>query len=317
MASEPSPLPDLDGLMDLVARFTKACETDATLQGAALGRLIRHVPGKRAILSGQWQGRDVIFRFFLNADGKAFRNEWDEMIRVWPQMQSPSGRIAQPLHHVPELPLIILEQVPGTPLMQYMWQSDPEDRARWLGPAASWLQKYTDGSYRQVPSKAGLWLKRAEQAAAGQAHAKLIRRENKVLTQLRRLAPALDQPWRLAISHGDFHPNNLLTDGHGLTGIDIGGSNAMPIYKDMARFLMHMGRRGLIPSGQARFGVDARGIDAFADAFSLSDHEQHLVLPFLLGCEALLRVEHAGIKRSRVKRAAAMTDLLSADLAQL
>ena len=74
---------------------------------------------------------------------------------------------------------------------------------------------------------------------------------------------------------------------------------------------------GLIPSGHARFGVDAKGIDAFAAAFKLSDHERNLVLPFMLSCEALLRVEHAGIKRGRVKRAIAMTEALLDDLKQL
>ena len=131
------------------------------------------------------------------------------------------------------------------------------------------------------------------------------------------MPPFARSPWRNAICHGDFHPNNLLVKGERLTGIDTGGSASIPIYKDMARFLMHMGRRGLIPSGEARFGVDAQGIDAFAEVFEMSDQERDLVLPFMLGCEALLRFENPGIKRGRIRRAAEMTDQLIADLEQL
>ncbi len=42
-----------------------------------------------------------------------------------------------------------------------------------------------------------------------------------------------------------------------------------------------------------------------------------LVLPFMLGVEALLRVETVDIKRGRIRRAADCYDLLIADLKQL
>ena len=88
-----------------------------------------------------------------------------------------------------------------------------------------------------------------------------------------------------------------------MTGIDFGGSSLLPIYKDMARFLMHMGRRCLIPSGETWMGVDQMGAHAFRDSFNLSDLEFNVILPFMLGIEALLRVEILELPASRIKRA--------------
>jgi hypothetical protein len=317
MAPPSTSLPDLDGIIDLVTRFEAACDEDDALQTAEMDELLRLVPGRRGILSGNWQGRRVIFRLFLQPDSPAPAREWAEMTRIWPQMQTPPCCIAEPLHYGPEHQLLVIAHAQGTPLMQHIWQSEPHDRAQHLPAAARWLRAYSDGSETQAPPRPTVWVERAAKVSAKQPHRKLARLEARVLRELHRLVPACDHPWRNAITHGDFHPNNLLLNGTCLTGIDLGGSSALPIYKDMARFLMHMGRRGLIPSGHARFAVDAQGIDAFAAAFKLSDHERDLVVPFMLGCEALLRVEHAGIKRGRVKRAIAMTEALLDDLKQL
>lgn len=318
MPGPTSPLSELDGTMQIVARFERARASDPELSGAELDELLRQVPGKRAVLSGTWQGRPVIFRMHLESGSPAPKREWTEMLRVWTEMQSDRLRIAEPLHFWESSGLLVIEHVPGTPLMQHLWQIEPEARAPYLPQAAAWLRAYTASSEMTGKPRAAVWLQKAEAAAATQPHPKLQRRERKILRHLQRLAPACDAlPWRHAISHGDFHPNNLIVNGERLTGIDLGGSATIPIYKDMARFLMHMGRRGLIPSGAARFGVDARGIAAFSKAFALSNEERELILPFMLGVEALIRVEHAGIKPGRVRRAAEMSDKLIADLARL
>ena len=91
----------------------------------------------------------------------------------------------------------------------------------------------------------------------------------------------------------------------------------MPLYKDIARFLMHMGRRGLLPSGRSSFGVDQEGFDTFAAVFDMSDWERDIVLPFFLGVEALIRVERPDMRRARIRKAAQMYDALIADLAQI
>lgn len=309
------PLSELDGAMEIIARIDAARAADPGLASAEPDELKRLVPGKRAVLSGLWQSRRVIFRIHLAPGSPTPAREWAEMTRAWPLMQSRTLRIAEPLHFNADVGLLLVEDIPGTPLMQHLWQIAPEERAPLLPQAAAWLRAYTQSSEITGKPRAAIWLHKAEAAAATQPHPKLQRRERRILRHLRRLAPACDaQPWRHAISHGDFHPNNLILNGARLTGIDLGGSATIPIYKDMARFLMHMGRRGLIPSGEMRFGVDARGIAAFSEAFALSDAERELILPFMLGIEALIRVEHDGIKRGRVRRAAEMSDALIAGL---
>ena len=120
--------------------------------------------------------------------------------------------------------------------------------------------------------------------------------------------------WSGAICHGDFHPNNLISKDECLTGIDTGGSSILPVYKDMARVLVHMGRRAVIPSGQMWLGVDRVGFDAFAEAFAFDDLETHVCLPFMIGVEALLRVENKSLSRGRIRRATAFYTALLADL---
>jgi aminoglycoside phosphotransferase (APT) family kinase protein len=122
------------------------------------------------------------------------------------------------------------------------------------------------------------------------------------------------QTWRTAISHGDFHPNNLIVDGPRLTGIDLGGSKGLPLTKDMARFLMHMGRRRVKLPGPLAFGVSRAGLDAFGAEFDLSAHERDIVLPFFLAFEALIRVENTGLAPSRIRRAEKMYQSLLPDL---
>jgi hypothetical protein len=309
-----SPLPDIDALMAIMARFEAAKAASPALSGAEPGELMRHVAGKRAILSGQLDGQPAVFRFYLDQPGHAER-DWDELQRIWPQMQDDDLRVSAPLAHLPEHGLIVVAHVPGTPLLQLLYQSGPDERAKWLDPAARWLRLYTESSETEVAAAQDGWVKRAERAAGQQAFNRLRRIEKPVLEELRRIAALLDgATWRHAIGHGDFHPNNLIADGARLTGIDCGGSGRAPIYKDMARFLMHMGRRGMVPSGDMQFGVDRQGIAAFARTFNLSAQERSLTLPFFLGVEALLRVETRAISDGRVRRARKMSEALLVDL---
>lgn len=162
------------------------------------------------------------------------------------------------------------------------------------------------------------WLARAERAAASQPFARLRGIEADILAHLRQLAKMLGgAEWRIAICHGDFHPNNLVLDGECLTGIDLGASSRMPVTKDIARFLAHMGRRGMLPSGERYLGVDAQGIEAFVETFALTETERTRALPFFLGVEALIRVENRQMKNGRIRHAEEMYVALRDDLAAL
>jgi hypothetical protein len=91
----------------------------------------------------------------------------------------------------------------------------------------------------------------------------------------------------------------------------------MPIYKDMARFLVHMARRGMWPSGKTRLGVDAIGLANMEDVFGLNAFERQFALPFMMGCEVLMRVDTRQLSASRVRRSEEMYCMFRDDLTAL
>lgn len=311
-------LPDMEAVTGVAQRFEAARSTEAALERADLAEILRLVPGQRAVCRGHVDGRACIWRIFLSGQEAAATREWDELQRIWPEMNTGLYRVCEPLYHCAEHGMIAVEELRGTPLLQLLWKAPVQDRAQWLDPAAQWLRCYTESTESWRPSGHDGWLQRAARGARKQPFAALRSLEMDILQQLERLASRLDGvEWRVAISHGDYHPNNLIARQDSLTGIDTGGSARTPIYKDIARFLMHMGRRGMIPSGQRYLGVDRVGLNAFADRFCMSNTERQVILPFMLGVEALIRVETPALSGSRIRRARRMSAALLKDLQAL
>jgi Ser/Thr protein kinase RdoA (MazF antagonist) len=303
--SDPAPLP-------------APIPADDLPEGARIGALIRHVPGKRRIHAGLWQGRAAIFRFAAPETAGLQAREWHEACRIWPYMQGARFRVAEPLAYLPEHHLIVMEEIAGKPLLDHIAALPARRRSAALAPAAAWLRRYTDVSEVWRGARCAGWLARAERAAQAQPFAQLRGIEAGILAEITRLAARIDgAEWRVAICHGDFHPNNLLVEGDRLTGIDTGASGRLPVLKDIARMLMHLARRGLCPSGRAWCGVDAGMCEAFAEAFALTEAERRLVLPFFLGVEALLRVETPALRPRRIRIAERVYRALGEDLTAL
>lgn len=309
--------PDAETLALALQLLQEASEENPDFSSARVDEVIRSVKGKRLILRGQLAGQPAVFRLYLTAVEDCAR-DWAELLRIWPYMDTGALRVCAPLGHAPKAGVMAVAHVAGTPLLKWIYGADLADRARHLVPAAKWLRAYTEGTESEAQAHPEGWAKRAERAAKAQAFNRLRRVEKPILKEIMRLVPRIEgSQWRHAISHGDFHPNNLIINGDCITGIDCGGSRPAPIYKDMARFLMHMGRRAVIPSGQMFLGVDAKGIDAFADAFELTQMERELTLPFFIAVEALLRAETRNLPQSRIRRARKMSEALLADLEQI
>ncbi len=318
-APEPEvfPLPDIEALAEVAARFEAAQAEEALFASADPNEVIRHVPEKRVILRGHLGARPAIFKVQLS-DREAVTREWTELRRVWAYMKDCALTVCTPLAVAPKAGIVVIADIPGTPLLKLLYETEPEERERWLKPAANWLRAYTQPTETTGDPDPKPWLTRARSGAEAQAFDKLRKIEKPILKEVERLASLLpEMPWRVAISHGDFHPNNLIARESTLTGIDCSGSLHAPIYKDMARFLMHMGRRGMVPSGNMRFGVDASGIVAFSDIFALGKDERELILPFFLGVEALMRAESRALPASRIRRAIDMSEALLEDLRNL
>jgi hypothetical protein len=309
---------DLERILALTERFDAACAADPALHGVEIQDLLRLVKGKRAILSCRFEGRPAVMRMFLEDDPALSQREWAELERIWPVMSQGPYRVVKPLHHSSSQNLLIVERAEGTPLLELLWQSDGRARAQFMEPAARWLRLYTGGTEEWRAARHRRWLDKAERAAERQVFGNLRRIETEIIALLRRMADRMEgAEWRTAVLHGDFHPNNLMARGDQLVGIDTGGSARMPIYKDMARFLVHMGRRGMRPSGKARLGVDAIGLANMEEVFGLNAFERQFALPFMMGCEVLLRVETRQLSSSRIRRAAEMYGMFRDDLAAL
>lgn len=308
------PLPDLDALAEVTAKFEAASAEDPIFETADPSEIIRHVEGKRVILRGMLGVRPTVFRVFLS-DPEACLRDWNELQRVWTYMNAGDAQVCRPLACAAKAGIVALADIPGTPLLELFYDSAPDKRAKWLKPAAHWLRTYTTPTETHAAVDTRQWIARAERGLEAQAFNRLRKLEQSILIEIKRLAGAIARKdWRKAISHGDFHPNNLIAEKTRLTGIDCGGSLPAPIYKDMARFLMHMGRRGMIPSGKMRLGVDAEGLDAFADTFAMDEVERNVILPFFLGAEALMRAETRDLSKSRIRRAQDMSEVLLEDL---
>ncbi|MEM6481424.1 MAG: phosphotransferase [Pseudomonadota bacterium] len=301
-----------------IAILAEASAEQPVLENAEFSEVIRHTEGKKTILRGALSGQPAVFRLYHGAD-EACQRHWAELQRIWPLMSEGEATICQPLACAPNIGVLAVADVPGTPLLQHFYRTEPDTRARWLLPAARWLRLYTDCSETEHDATAEGWATRAARAASGQVIARLRKLEAPLIDEMHRLASMIDgQPWRVAIGHGDFQPNNIIAGPYpSLTGIDCGGSRKMPIYKDMARFLMHMGRRGMIPSGEKYLGVDRMGLDAFAEGFDLTEKERRLYVPFFLAVEALIRVETQELSKSRIRRAVEMTEALLEDIRQI
>lgn len=315
MSKHAAPLPDLETLRRVGSRLESLAAAHPVLAGLDISEVLRIVPGKRTVLAGQFEGRAVVARLVEPELSDKLTKEWVELHRIWPHMNSGRYRVAQPILHLPEAGMMVVERIAGAPLLEQLWQEDQARRAQHLRPAAEWLRRYTDVSESWRSGNAAGWLARAERASATQPFGRLRRIETAILEHLRKMARMLEgADWRVAISHGDYHPNNLILDAARLTGIDTGGSGRMPVCKDIARFLVHMGRRGMIPSGRRHLGVDAEGLEIFAEVFALTEIERRLWVPFFTGVEALIRVENRALKPGRIRRAEEMYTLLLEDL---
>lgn len=291
-------------MSDPIKMTTAICE-NAGLQ-ANVDALIRNLPNRHAIMSGHYSNKATVFRLALSEKAQAANQEtWSELSRIGPHMRQGSNRIAQGLENLDDGVLLISEAAIGNPYLPYLKDRDPQHSAR----LASWLFQYTRPSLESREAMIDFWLKQARKSSKKQPFPRLKSKEDQILERMQNLAIRIKgQPWRIAISHGDFHPNNLLWDGVNLTGIDIGGSSYLPIYKDMARCLVHLARRDILLSDEHIFGVDQSLIRTFSKQFALSEFEQDTLLPYFIGFECLIKVEQPNAPSWRLRAAETLYD---------
>lgn len=263
--------------------------------------LIRHRPGQYAVFSGLFQHNRAVFRVAVSPrQRKLLAENWAELSRIAPLMQVGRFQVAQPLAYWPEDHVLVQTQAQGQLVLDIL--KEPSGHVP-DSDLAGWLSAYCAPTQQPRAAAPQFWVKRAEALSAQQPHANLAELETILLDHMRELSGQIrGQDWRVAISHGDYHPNNLLWDGQALTGIDIGGSAMLPIYKDMVRCLVHLARRN-IGQGVAEFGVDQALTRAFCDVFELTPQERQVMLPFFLCFECLAKVETRQTPKWRIDAA--------------
>lgn len=285
---------------------------------ASVTKPLRLVLSRHALFEGLWQGEHAVFRIVLNGDCETAAKEWAELNRAWGHMSEPPYLVSKPLHFDESTGLTVTSYAEGRGLLFYLWSIDSAERMAPTHRAADWLHKFTAPSVEARAPNRRPWRIWAESAANKQPHESLQTIEARVLQKMKKLYRNIDVPeWRVALAHGDFHLNNLHYDGETLTGFDLGGTGHAPLYKDIARALVHMARRGMLPSGARRFGVDAAAFDYYVEKFELSDVEANGFLPYFICFETLIKVEHPNMPKARIEHALAMSEALFTDMKQI
>ncbi|PJE27668.1 Phosphotransferase enzyme family protein [Pseudooceanicola antarcticus] len=290
-------------------------------RGGEAGEILHLVPGRRAVFAGSWQGAEVVFHLALDPEqARAFASGFAEQTRVHGYMGQGAFRVPEPLALLEGGELTAVARIEGQPLLQAMWQAEAGERPALQALGAGWLAAHAAPTLETSPVNRGPWRKWADKGLEQQPHEALRGIETRVAQKFHALSRRMrgQETWRTALGHGDFHPNNLMLDGAGLCwGIDLGASTRAPLCRDIARYLVHGARRGMLPSGQMRYGVDAGGLQAFAQAFSLTDQELATDLPFFICHEVLSRVEHPQMPGRRIRLTQEMTEALFEDMRAL
>ncbi|MDG1736633.1 MAG: phosphotransferase [Paracoccaceae bacterium] len=279
---------------------------DAAMVEASVEMILRNLPNRHAILAGTYQGQPAIFRLALSDKARATNAKtWAEITRVGPYMADGQYRVAQGLKNIDDGMLIVTEFSDGDPLLP-MLKKGGSANAELL---AGWLHKYATPTIEMRKAGVDFWLKQARNASQRQPFSHLKAKEDQILIEMQSIAAKIrGSHWRVAITHGDYHANNLLSSDDTVTGIDIGGSAYLPIYKDMARCLVHLARRDAGLESGLVFGVDKSLTQAFLTIFSLQTEEQRLFLRFFIGFECLIKVERTDAPKWRLKATEALYD---------
>lgn len=299
-------------------RATERLETLLQGQDAVLEDILRLVPGKRALFAGQYQGRAAIFRLALNErERHSQRAAMTELSRVRSYMASGPYRVPELYDLLHEGTVTVTQHITGITLQKYLWALPVEKRPLGLPKTASWLWTYTSPTMARRQVNHRPWRNRVDEALRRQPHPGLRRSEARLTQKLHALARSLDRnaTWRVARTHGDYHPGNMMQTQDGtIWGVDLSPAEAAPIYRDMARMMVHLARRGMDLSGRTLFGVDAAAFDSFRRVFAMDEAETWGHLPFFICHEALVRVEHPRLPQRRINQARRMTDALFDDM---
>ncbi len=261
----------------------------AGLEGLRIARVLKFHPA-RAVFLARLGPDQLILKRITTADARAqITAMQDEMALMAPRMAQGALRVPRCLGAWPELGLIGIERAPGKVLTDALATAGPGRRRKLIAQAANWLDAYTDTRRAPEAFRPEWWLRQIETAplaGIGAADAALLRQIGDRLAQT---GDALrDRPAMQGAAHGDFVPANLHHHQGTIWGIDITGARALPLAKELARFLVWARLYGPTPPA-TRLGLDAAEIDAMLRPGLLAAGETETTLPFFIGYELFMR----------------------------
>ena len=308
-----------------MAQFLALCSGNDFLAEIKNARVIKREIDKRVIIEGQFRGETVFCRFFLPEDAKVALREWDEIQRILPKMNTGELQVVRPLYVSEDGRILVLSKVEGEALRHCFVRALPGpfniisekviprikhilnpqqvfDNKLYFQQAARWLRCYTADTEGWEPVQPEEHIRTVTGLFEKLPHGRFRKYQLDILRETSRIGKLLvNETWRTALSHGDLHSGNLIVNGQHMTGLDFNSSNRTPIYRDVARLLLNRPCRRTTSPSNRYLGVNRVCLDAFVTEFKMDEKERTLFLPFMIGCQSMIRVKARSSKRSHVR----------------
>ncbi len=238
----------------------------------------------RIVCTGKMNGRAVIVKSLMGPNAERLTRATQEVLEDrYPALGPGPHRVPEPLAFSAKHGITIMEQVPGTALSAMLRTAPPDERARLIARAGTWLDRYCADSRRVNPTFGGRnWLAMAARKQQEFRHEPDALLAKALVGALVPLAAGLSgRPVRQAIIHGDFRTHNLLVDDATICGVDLHNTGYLPVARDAAGFLVHLSSHIPATDRLSWNGVSTTDADALLATDLLSDIDPRLVRFFI------------------------------------
>ncbi|TCO69276.1 phosphotransferase [Rhodovulum euryhalinum] len=245
--------------------------------------------GRTAVFRGHYDGAPAVLTLFHGEDhAERARRQKRALERLEAMLADGPFRIAPLVGSWPGEGVTVTADVAGESLEAAIAAAaTPGERDALLSDAGEWLARIVAASQRQVVFGGRHWAQAATRKLGRVGAHQGRPLADALATRIEALLPTVaGKPVTQAQSHGDFRPATLVRADGALCGIGLQSLHALPVVRDLARFLVALHLAHPRPGGRQRFGVGAKDIEALAAPLTILDRrERALHLPFFIGIE--------------------------------
>ena len=276
--------------LEQARELQRICDKRFGTGRAELGALIRS-NALSIVYSGRFRGQPAVFKLNRSVEGGSPLHGLRELLeRYEVALEGEPFHVNPFLGAVPWKGLVILGQVPGTPLDEVLAGDDPARHDQATRALCGWLQAVSalgDQVDRFNPGHGLSLLRDLDLSRLPADEAQLIA---EITQALERFGAAIKgQPMRRAVGHPDCHAGNFaLEDDGALWAFDLQVVKPLPTARMVARY---MAMKALRHGAGRRFaaGAVAGDLELVLDALPLAPGEGDAVLRFFLGVETVCR----------------------------